>query len=380
MDEYDVLIVGCGLSGSVMANLFATKLNYKVLIIESREHIGGNCYDYIDEETGILMNKYGAHIFHTNDIEAWNYVNNFAKWIRYEHRVLADIGNNEFVPMPINGTTINMLTNENLQTESDIEEWLNNNKIDYNKSEILNSEGSVLSKVGPILYDTLFKNYTLKQWDLSPNLLDKSVLERIPIRTNFDNRYFTDKYQALPKNGYTKMFENMLNHPNIKILLNTNYFDFIKQSNYTQSNKKITIFTGRIDHFFSLSGYEPLKYRSLKFHKEIYNSKYYQPNSVINYTNKCVPYIRSVEYKHFLNQESSKTVVVYEYSKESISVDDAMYPIPTMSNIELYKKYKELTYKQKDVHFVGRLANYKYFNMDQAIRNAMDYFNTHFLK
>jgi UDP-galactopyranose mutase len=359
------LIVGCGLSGVVIAERIANKLKDKVTIIEKREHIGGNCYDYIDKETGILMNKYGAHLFHTNNEEVWKYINKFDKWIRWEHKVLT-YTNDKFVPIPVNITTINELCEENLQNEEDVHKWLQENQVKYDT--IQNSEEMAKSRIGNKLYDSLIKDYTFKQWNKYPNELDKSVLERIPIRPNFDTRYFNDKYQALPHKGYTHFFENILNNENIEVHLNTDYFEHIKENEYD-----VIIFTGPIDSFFT--DLEKLEYRSIDFNIEVIkNTKYFQPNSVVNYPSKDIPYTRIVEYKHFLNQKSNDTIIVSEKTND---IGEPYYPVPNKKNLDLYEKYKTLAKEEEknNIFFVGRLANYKYFNMDEAISNSMSFFN-----
>jgi UDP-galactopyranose mutase len=359
------LIVGCGLSGAVIAERIANTLNNKVTIIEKRDHIGGNCYDYYDDDTGILINKYGAHLFHTNNEQVWNYVNNFDTWIRWEHKVLTYC-DNKFVSIPVNITTINELCNENLSCENDVNKWLEINQVKYDT--ISNSEEMAKSRIGNILYEKLIKNYTYKQWNKYPCELDKSVLERIPIRANFDTRYFNDKYQALPHKGYTHFFKQLLNHTNIEIKLNTDYFEHIKTNHYD-----VVIFTGPIDSYFN--DFEKLEYRSIEFTIErIKNMNYYQPNSVVNYPSLEFPYTRIIEYKHFLNQKSNDTVIISEITSD---VGEPYYPVPNKKNFELYEKYKSLAQKEesKNVFFVGRLANYKYFNMDEAIMNSLTFFN-----
>lgn len=358
-----ILIVGCGLSGAVIAERIANELKCKVTIVEKRNHIGGNCYDYVDSETGIRMNKYGAHLFHTNNEKVWNYINKFSKWIRWEHKVLTFV-DDKFVPMPVNITTINEICNENLQTEKDVSEWLNKNQIKY--ENITNSEEMAKSRIGEVLYDKLVKDYTFKQWNKYPSELDKSVLERIPIRANFDTRYFSDKYQALPENGYTHFFERLLDNPNIEVLLNTDYFDI-------KDKFDIVIFTGPIDSYFP--DLEKLEYRSIDFDIQVKkNMNYFQPNSVVNYPSKDIPYTRIVEYKHFLNQKSTDTVIVTEKTND---IGEPYYPVPNKKNMDLYEKYKTLAKNEesKNVFFVGRLANYKYFNMDEAILNSLNFFD-----
>uniref|UniRef100_A0A6C0DRE5 UDP-galactopyranose mutase C-terminal domain-containing protein n=1 Tax=viral metagenome TaxID=1070528 RepID=A0A6C0DRE5_9ZZZZ len=358
------LIVGCGLSGVVIAERIANQLNEKVTIIEKRDHIGGNCYDFIDDETDILMNKYGAHLFHTNNEEVWNYINRFDKWVRWEHKVVTHI-DDKFVSIPVNITTINELCEEHLQNENDVNEWLFKNQIKYDT--ITNSEEMAKSRIGNTLYEKLIRDYTFKQWNKYPCELDKSVLERIPIRPNFDTRYFNDKYQALPHKGYTHFFEKVLDNKNIEVKLNTDYFEYIKNNKYD-----VVVFTGPIDSYFS--NLEKLEYRSIDFIVEkIKNMNYYQPNSVVNYPSKDVPYTRIVEYKHFLNQKSNDTIIVSEKTND---VGDPYYPVPNKKNLELYEKYRVLAKNEEsnNVFFVGRLANYKYFNMDEAISNSLHFF------
>ena len=365
------LIVGCGLSGATIAERIANVLNEKVIIIDKRPHIGGNCYDYIERNTNIRINKYGAHLFHTNNKKIWDYVNKFSEWERWEHKVLSKV-DGKFVSIPVNITTVNELCGENLQTTEEMNQWLEKNQIKYDKIE--NSEQMAKSRIGEKLYEKLVKNYTFKQWNKYPEELNPSVLARIPIRNDFDTRYFSDKYQALPKNGYTTFIKNMITHDNIIPLVNTSYED-LKQ-NYPSYMKdiKCTIFTGPIDEYFKDSGLDKLEYRSINFGKYIYrNMNFYQPNSVVNYPNE-ESFTRIVEYKHFLNQESPHTIIVTEKTKDE---GEPYYPVPNKRNLELYEKYKELAKMEEKngVYFLGRLANYKYFNMDAAIENALNFFN-----
>jgi UDP-galactopyranose mutase len=369
--DYDILIIGAGLSGSVLAERFSKLLNKKVLIIEKRDHIGGNCYDFINE-LGILESKYGAHLFHTNFENVWNYISKFDEWIFWEHKVLGKV-DNKLIPIPVNINSINSLFNINIKNENEMNEWLNNVQIKYD--EIKNSEEMCKSRVGEELYNKLFKYYTKKQWDKYPNELDKSVLERIPVRNNFDDRYFTDKYQYLPKNGYTKVFEKMLLNKNITILLNVDY-EIIKEK--LDLKNKLMFFTGRIDQYFNYKNLPKLEYRSINFErKNISNIEYFQENSVINYPENNVNYTRIVEYKHFLNQKNFRningTTIVYETTSD---IGEPYYPVPNDKNKRIYDEYRKLLEEEekKGVYFVGRLANYKYFNMDQAILNSLELF------
>lgn len=372
MEKYDILIVGGGLSGVVTAERFANLLNKKVLIIDKRSHIAGNIYDYIDEDTNILMNKYGAHLFHTNNDRVWEYINKFDKWVRWDHQVIGEI-NNTLFPIPVNINTVNTLCNENIVNTEEMDKWLEMNQIKY--ENIDNSEKMAKSRVGNILYDKIFKDYTFKQWNKYPEELDSSVLARIPIRNDFDNRYFNDKYQVLPEKGYTNFIKNILDNKNITVMLDTDYFDFIKENKL--SDFEHIIYTGPIDAFYENKGLEKLEYRSIDFIIEKYNNmNYYQTNSVINYPEKEIPYTRIVEYKHFLNQQSKDTVIVKEITTD---IGEPYYPVPNKKNLELYEKYKQLTLNETNIHFLGRLANYKYFNMDAAILNALEYFDKTFI-
>ena len=371
VSKYDVIVVGAGLSGMVMAERFAAVKNKRVLVIDKRAHIGGNCYDYIDEETGILVNKYGAHLFHTNDTEVFEYVSRFCKWKRWEHEVLGLV-DGQYCSIPANITTVNRICDEQISNSQEMDEWLSKNQIKYDS--IHNGEQMAKSRVGNVLYEKLFKHYTYKQWNRYPEELLPEVLARIPVRNNHDTRYFSDKYQALPEKGYTHFFNKMAeSNPLIDVVLETDYFK-LKDS---ISPGQTTIYTGPIDHYFSQSGFPALEYRSICFETtRLFNTPFYQPNSVVNYPGPDVPYTRCVEYKHFLNQQSDHTVIVKETTTDS---GEPYYPVLNQKNTELYQKYLEMASREaSNVHFIGRLASYKYFNMDQAIRNSLDYFNKNF--
>jgi len=364
-----IVIVGCGLSGIVLADRFAREQDKQVLVIDKRDHIGGNIYDYYDETTGILTPKYGAHLFHTNNDRVWEYVNRYSEWERWDHRVIAQV-DKKLVPMPVNIDTINALCDENLVDEEEMLEWLHRNQVQYDH-EPMNSEEVALGRVGPELYEKLVKQYTFKQWAKYPEELDASVLQRLPYRTNRDPRYFGDKYQALPKNGYTKFVERVLDHPNITVRLNTDFFD-----SFVDSDASVIIYTGPIDKYFEGLGLPKLEYRSIDFEYEvILNTPFFQTNSVVNYPGPEVPFTRIVEPKHFLNQQSPHTLIIRETTTDN---GDPYYPVPTKRNQELYEKYRLHCEAERRVHFIGRLANYKYFNMDQAILNALEYFDRHF--
>jgi UDP-galactopyranose mutase len=365
----DVLIVGAGLSGLVFAQQ-AAACNKNILILEKRNHIAGNCYDFINE-IGILESKYGAHIFHTNKQHVWDYVQQFSDWIPYEHRVLGFLDHYSFFPIPINRNTINQLCDQNCSNEDEARKYISSiSTID--NIEIKNSEQSALSRVGSHLYDLIFYHYTKKQWDKYPSELDKSVLDRIPIRFNDDDRYFTDKYQAMPKHGYTQFCRNMIDSNNIMIVLNCDYMKLRHQI-----NARCIIFTGPIDQYFCDSGLDKLEYRSIHFFRHHEYCDYFQPASVVNYPSPDYPFTRIVEYKHFPNQPNmikDRTTIVCE---KSTGNGEPYYPVPNDKNAALFNQYKKLAIQEeakKNVHFVGRLANYKYYNMDETIDNALVYF------
>ena len=356
---FDYLIVGAGFAGSVLAERLATKAGKKVLIIDQRNHIGGNAYDYYNKD-GILIHKYGPHIFHTNAREVFDYLGQFTPWRPYEHRVLGSV-DGQLVPIPINLTTINSLYGLNLSSDQ-VEAFFKSKaeKVDRNKT----SEDVVVSVVGRELYEKFFKGYTKKQWDLDPSELDASVTARVPTRTNKDDRYFTDSYQAMPLHGYTKMFEKMLSHPNIKIMLNTDYKEIVDIIPY-----KNMIFTGPIDSYFNYC-YGKLPYRSLEFKFETIEAEQYQSTGTINFPNDQA-YTRITDFKYLTGQKHPKTTIVYEYPKAE---GDPYYPVPRQENAEIYKKYQQLANAMTNTYFVGRLATYKYYNMDQVVAQSLTLF------
>ena len=355
---YDYVIVGAGFAGSVLAERLAS-VDKKVLIIDKRNHIGGNAYDHYNDD-GILVHKYGPHIFHTNCPEVFEYLSQFTKWRFYEHKVLASV-DNQLLPIPINLTTVNKLYNLNLSS-GELEKFFEKSRVDI--KEIRTSEDVVLNQVGKDLYEKFFKNYTKKQWGVYPSELDKAVTSRIPTRTNTDDRYFTDDFQYMPLNGYTRMFENMLSHRNIHILLNTDYKTIENIIPY-----KNMIYTGPVDEYFEFC-FGKLPYRSLQFKHETLDITQLQAVAVVNYPNDHA-YTRITEYKHLTGQVSNKTSITYEFPS---SEGDPYYPVPRAENAELYQKYKGLADSLTNVHFVGRLATYKYYNMDQVVAQSLTTF------
>jgi len=356
---FDYLIVGAGFSGSVIAERLASQSNKKVLVVDRRSHIGGNAYDHYDN-AGILVHKYGPHIFHTNSREVFEYLSQFTEWRSYEHRVRASV-DGQLVPIPINLDTINSLYGLNLNSFQ-VQEFLAS--LAEPRDTIRTSEDVVVSKVGRELYEKFFRGYTRKQWGLDPSELDKSVIARIPTRTNRDDRYFSDTYQAMPLYGFTRMFERMLSHPNIKIMLNTDYRE-IEQAIPCRE----MVYTGPVDEFFEYR-YGKLPYRSLHFKHETLNKPVHQPAPVVNYPNEHL-YTRVTEFKYLTGQEHTKTSIVYEFPQ---AAGDPYYPVPRPENAEIYKQYKALADATPGVHFVGRLATYKYYNMDQCVAQALTVF------
>jgi UDP-galactopyranose mutase len=352
---FDFMIVGAGFSGSVLAERLS-RLGKKILIVDKRNHIGGNAYDYYNKD-GILIHKYGPHIFHTNSGEVFDYLGMFTAWRTYEHRVLASV-DGQLLPIPINLTTINKMYNLNLSSD-EVESFYASKAEPV--SRIRTSEDVVVSKVGRELYEKFFRGYTRKQWDLDPSQLDASVASRVPVRTNKDDRYFTDTYQAMPLHGYTKMFEKMLSHPNIKILLNTDYKEI---ADYIPFSKMI--YTGPVDYYFDYS-YGKLPYRSLEFRFETIDAEKFQQTGTVNYPNGHA-YTRITDFKYLTGQVHPKTSIVYEYPKAE---GDPYYPVPRPENAALYKKYQQLAMATPDTFFAGRLATYKYYNMDQVVAQSL---------
>ena len=353
---FDYLIVGAGFAGSVLAERLANGSDKKVLICDKRPHIAGNAYDCYDNE-GVLIHKYGPHIFHTNSKEVFDYLSRFTEWRSYEHRVLASV-DGMLVPIPINLDTINKLYGLNL-TSFEVREFLE--KVRDKRDVLKTSEDVVVNAVGKELYEKFFRNYTRKQWGLDPSELDASVTARVPTRTTRDDRYFTDSFQAMPKHGYTKMFEKMLDHPNIKVMLNCDYREIVNDFSFREM-----IYTGPIDEFFDYR-YGKLPYRSLAFKHETHDKEQFQIALVVNYPNEQ-PFTRITEFKYLSGQEHRKTSVVYEFPQAE---GDPYYPIPRTENAELYNRYRVLSEARSDVHFVGRLATYKYYNMDQIVAQSL---------
>jgi UDP-galactopyranose mutase len=356
--KYDYLVVGAGFAGSVIAERLASQLGAHVLVIDKRPHVAGNAYDHLDE-AGVLIHQYGPHIFHTNSDEIVDYLSQFTAWRPYEHKVLAQV-RGRLVPIPINRTTLNALFGLDLRTDEEAAAYLASRAEPVD--EIRTSEDVVISAVGRELYELFFQGYTRKQWGIDPSGLDKAVTARIPTRTNIDDRYFGDKHQIMPRHGYTAMFNRMLDHPNIDVLLSTDYKDIVDEIDAGH-----IVFTGPVDEYFGFR-YGKLPYRSLRFEHKVVERGNFQPVAVVNYPDPQVPYTRITEYKHLTGQSHPKTSITYEYPSAE---GDPYYPIPRAENQALYKKYEALADSTPGVTFVGRLATYRYYNMDQVVGQAL---------
>lgn len=353
---YDTLVVGAGFAGSVLAERLASQRGQRVLVVDKRPHIGGNAFDRYDD-AGVLIHPYGPHIFHTNSAEVFDYLSQFTEWRPYQHRVLASV-DGQMLPIPINLDTVNRLYGLSL-TSFELEGFFSS--VAESCETVRTSEDVVVSKVGRDLYNKFFRGYTRKQWGLDPSELDASVTARVPTRTNRDDRYFADTYQAMPAHGYTRMFERMLRHPNIHVMLNTDYRDVVNGVGW-----KHMVYSGPVDEFFD-HRHGKLPYRSLQFEHVTLQQEQAQPVGTVNYPNDY-GYTRVSEFKHITGQRHGCTSLVYEYPSAE---GDPYYPVPRPENAALYKRYEAEAEQLSDVTFVGRLANYKYYNMDQVVGQAL---------
>jgi UDP-galactopyranose mutase len=352
----DVLVVGAGFAGSVIAERCASE-GMSVLVIDKREHIGGNAFDEFDRH-GILVHRYGPHIFHTNAASVSEYLSRFTEWIQYEHRVLALV-NGAFYPIPINQTTVNRLYGLSLDEEGVAQFFA---RVREARQPVLTSEDAVLSSVGHDLCEKFFRGYTRKQWGLDLSELSASVAARIPVRTNADDRYFGDSFQKMPAEGFTSMFARMLDHRNIRVELGVDFREFRKLASW-----KLLVYTGPIDEYFDCC-FGKLPYRSLRFeHEHLSDTHRYQPVGTVNYPNDY-KFTRITEFKHLTGQVHPQTSIVREYPEDE---GDPYYPVPRPENQELYQKYSSLGAIERNVVFVGRLAEYRYYNMDQVVARAL---------
>lgn len=365
-----ILVVGAGLSGAVIAER-AASMGMKVLVIDKRPVVGGNCYDFISPE-GLLIPKYGPHFFHTNDVGVWEYVQKFSEWHPYEHRVLSFV-EGKYVPVPVNATTVNILCDQSIKDEAGMKRWIQENTVDIPNPK--NSEESALRRVGPFLYEKMFKGYTEKQWGMEASKLAPEVMDRVPVRIGFDDRYFDDRFQAVPSKGYTYFIESLLKNKNIEVRTETDYFDVLLDA-------RMTFFTGRIDQYFARRR-RSLDYRSVRFQLETWSfeddqpGEFILPATTVNYPGREFEFTRVTEPKRATGQKHSQSILIREYPSRD---GEPCYPILDQKNRKLFSGFQLLAEKEErnGVFFVGRLANYKYFNMDQAIRNALNTFSRAF--
>ena len=374
---YDYIIVGSGLAGSVSANILASKYDKKILLIEKREHIGGNCFDYIDEN-GILIHKYGPHLFHTSNKQVWEYLSQFTKWDKYEHKVLCSI-DGQNVPIPFNFNTIEQIF-EPEKAKKLQEKLLDNYGLDSKIPilELKKSDDNDLQFLADFIYEKVFVNYTAKQWGMNPSELDSAVTARVPVFVGRDDRYFNDEYQAVAKDGYTKLFENLLSHPNIQVVLNTDFKEIvtIENNKFYMDGEEFqgkVIYTGMIDELFDYR-FGELPYRSVDMRFESIDKEYFQEAATVNYPNEH-EFTRITEFKHIHPTKSAKTTILKEYPQSYIRGDNtAYYPIFTADNEDKYKKYVEYSNNFENLILVGRLAEYKYYDMDDVVERVLNDF------
>jgi UDP-galactopyranose mutase len=353
---YDYVIVGSGLFGSIFANIL-TQNGKKCLVLEKRNHIGGNCYT--EKIENISVHKYGAHIFHTNNEKVWEFMNKFVKFNNYRHHVLANY-KNELYSLPFNMFTFNKLWGINNPNQA-----IEKIKSERYTGEITNLKEQSLSLVGKEIFEKFIEGYTEKQWLRSCEDLPPSIIKRIPVRYTYDNNYFFDKYQGIPENGYTELFEKLLR--GIEIRINT---DFFSNRKYFESIGKKVVYTGPIDKFYNYE-YGYLEYRPLEFKHKVLSESNFQGHSVINYSEKEIPFTRIIEHKHFNNDISDKTIITEEYPIEWEKNSEPYYPINDLTNQEIYEKYKNKMIEEDNIIFGGRLAEYKYYDMDKVVESAL---------
>jgi UDP-galactopyranose mutase len=357
---YDWIVVGAGFAGSVLAERLASVRGDKILVIDKRPHIGGNAFDEINTD-GLMVHRYGPHIFHTNSQMILDYLSRFTSWRPYEHRVLASV-DGHLLPIPINLDTINRLYGLDL-CSAELEAWFDARA--EHVDPVRTSEDVVVNRVGRELFEKFFEGYTTKQWGVPPSALDKSVTARVPVRTNRDDRYFADKYQCMPAEGYTAMFGRILDHPNITVKVSTDFSEV-----RDVPNRPRVIFTGPIDEYYGYR-FGKLPYRSLKFQHVTLDQEQQQSVAVVNYPQDQA-YTRITEYKYLTGQKHPKTSLTYEFPCDD---GDPYYPVPRAQNEQLFKKYEALSAGLTDVWFAGRLGSYRYYNMDQVVGQALATFD-----
>ena len=375
---FDYIIVGAGFAGSVMAERIANVLNKKVLIIEKRNHIGGNCYD--ERVENILVHRYGPHLFHTNYKEVWDYLSNFTNWDLYHHKVLAFIDGGK-VPIPFNFNTLHKVFPKELANKIEkklLEKYTYNSKVPI--LELKKAQDKDLKFLADYIYEKVFLNYTAKQWGVKPEEIDSAVTARVPVFIGKDDRYFNDRYQAVPKDGYTMMFQKMLDHPNIKLMLNTDFNEVVKIDHqnkkiyfFNQEFKGKLIFTGMIDELFDYK-FGELPYRSVDMRFETLEKEYFQEIATVNYPNDY-EFTRITEFKHIHPADTQKTVILKEYPQEYVKNENTpYYPVFTQKNQEKYNRYLEFANDYHNVILIGRLAEYKYYDMDDIVKRALEIF------
>lgn len=360
LKDNNILVVGAGITGITIANVLS-KYN-RITIIQNKQHIGGNCFDYIDD-FGNLIHKYGAHLFHTNNANVWNYISKFSKWHLYQHKVLCKI-KDQFYNMPININTINKYFGLSLSNKQQMQNFLQIKRVDINNPS--NAEEQLLSMVGQQLYQEFYKNYTIKQWNRQPRLLPAQIVNRIPLYYNFDDRYFTDQWQYMPSYGYTQLFNQMLDNKNIECVLRSQY-----QKSFNK-DYDVIFYTGKIDKYFDYK-YDHLEYRGVEFTKQILDCYLKYPACVINFPQKQQKFTRILEMKHATKVQTTNTCLLYEFPKQIATNNEQMYVINDKKNLDILSLYNLQVINEQNVHFLGRLATYKYINMDQAIANVLNY-------
>ncbi len=369
MKKFKNLIVGCGLSGAVMANKLATQLNETVLVVDKKDHIAGTCYDF-KNEYGITVHKYGPHIFRTNSKEIWQFLSQYTQWYPFMHKVLGVVDGIE-IPIPFNLNSLHKVFPEQMANALEnklIQTFGFNKKIPI--LQLRRTDDKDLQFLAEYIYAKVFLGYTLKQWDYTPEQLDPSVTGSVPVYISRDDRYFQEKYQAIPRQGYTRMFENMLKHPNIEVRLNTDFADVKNDIAYER-----LIYTGPIEEFFGYK-YGKLPYRSLDIKIETFNTEKFQNAAVVNYPENY-DFTRIAEYKYFLNEKSDKTTLSFEYPENfEIGKNDRIYPILNPENQAIYDRYAAEGAKLPNTYFIGRLGAYRYYDMNRTIANAFETFNT----
>ena len=378
MSGFDLVVVGSGFFGLTVAQRAATELDKRVLVLERRSHIGGNAYSEPEPETGIEIHRYGAHLFHTSNQRVWDYVNRFTSFTNYQHRVFARYQDQVYA-FPMNLALINSFFGKS-HTPDEAKALIARQAAEFETGAAQNLEEKAISLIGRPLYEAFVKGYTAKQWQTDPTELAPSIITRLPVRYNFNNRYFNDTFEGLPVDGYTAWLKNMAEHPNIEVRLNTDYFD-LRDELTSASGDAITVYTGPLDRYFN-SCEGDLSWRTLDFEQEVLSDTGdFQGTSVMNYNDIDVPYTRIHEFRHFhpeRNYPDDKTVIVREYSRSATSGDEPYYPINTSEDRVKLERYRELARKEtvnKQVLFGGRLGTYKYLDMHMAIGSALTMFD-----